>query len=177
MSTNDSVVILANGRAENKILTGSSGNVSLFAGALTSIMKELAIAIVRDGEGATKVIRISVEGAKSNKEAKTAAFAVARSNLVKTAFFGKDPNWGRVISAIGASGIALKTDAVELLFNGIPLFSRGSVLKRDEKTLAKIMEQDLIDVLIKLSMGRGSFTAHASDLSYDYVRINADYHT
>lgn len=177
MSTNDSVIILANGRAGNKKLKREYGNVSRFNDALISVLKVLALAIVRDGEGSTKVIRIFVEGAKSDTEAKIAAFAVARSNLVKTAFFGKDPNWGRIISAVGASGIKLRTEKLELYFDGVPLFIKGLASRPNKKKLAGIMEKEQVNVQIKLACGNGSYTAYASDLGYDYIKINADYHT
>jgi len=177
MSTNDTVIILANGRAGNKSLTGRSRERSAFQEILSEILRELALSIVRDGEGATKVIGIRVEEARTREEAKKVAFSIARSNLVKTAFFGQDPNWGRIISAIGASGVALSVGDVSLYFDQIPLFNQGRGVKGNESKLSEVMKKEYIQVIVKLGTGKGFFSAYASDLTYDYVRINAHYHT
>ncbi len=177
MSTNDTVIILANGRAGNKSLTGRSREQSAFQEILSEILRELAISIVRDGEGATKVIGIRVEEARTREEAKKVAYSIARSNLVKTAFFGQDPNWGRIISAIGAAGVALSVGDVSLYFDQIPLFNQGRGVKGNERKLSEVMKKEYIQVIVKLGTGKGVFSAYASDLTYDYVRINAHYHT
>jgi glutamate N-acetyltransferase/amino-acid N-acetyltransferase len=177
MSTNDTVILLANGRAGNKSLTGRSRDLSAFRDMLFEILRALALSIVRDGEGATKVIGIRVEEARTREEAKIVAFTIARSNLVKAAFFGQDPNWGRIISAIGASGVALSVGDVRLYFDKIPLFRKGRGVEGNEKKLSEVMKKEYIQVLVKLGNGKGFFSAYASDLTYDYVRINAHYHT
>jgi len=178
MSTNDTVLLLAGGQAGNRILTGRSRDLPLFRGVLNDVMRTLALSIVRDGEGATKVITIRVEEARSREEARKAAFSIARSNLVKAAFYGQDPNWGRIIAAVGASGIPLAVDGVRLYFEDLLLFSKGrGVDRRDETKLAALMKKPSILVKVKLGTGRASFTAYASDLSHDYVSINAHYHT
>jgi len=175
MSTNDTAIIMANGFAKNASLHEKSEGLSLFREALFDVTMSLAKLIVRDGEGATKLIEIVVEGAESESDAKEVAYAVARSNLVKTAFFGEDPNWGRIISAVGSTGIALSPDSVELYLDGIPLFSGGRGVEDNVKKLADVMKRDSVGVLIRLGMGNKSFRMHASDLSHEYVDINSLY--
>lgn len=177
MSTNDTAIILANGIAGNRTIAGPSNGLTNFRNALFDVTTGLAKSIVRDGEGATKLIKIVIEEARSLADAKKVAYGIAKSNLVKTAFFGADPNWGRIITAIGSAGVSVPTDSVELHFDGVPLFRHGKGIKSGEKELSKIMEQDNIQVSVKLGMGRKSFRLYTSDLSYDYVKINAHYHT
>jgi len=177
MSTNDTVILMANGSAGNMRMTRRSGNLSLFQQTLDEVLCGLALAIVRDGEGATKVIAVTVEEARSREEARRVAFSVARSNLVKAAFFGKDPNWGRIISAIGASGVSVSVDRVRLYFDNVALFRKGRSVNTDPEKLKAIMEKQYIQVLVRLGQGRAAFSAFASDLTYDYVKINAHYHT
>lgn len=177
MSTNDTVIILANGVAENRPIEQSSEDVALFRDTLSDVMVFLAKSIVRDGEGATKLIEIAVEGARKVEEAKDLAYAVANSNLVKTAFFGEDPNWGRIMSAIGSRGIPFSIDAVELYVGDVLLFKNGEGRKDIGDRLSSIMKKDTIEVVIKVGMGRESFKLYTSDLSYEYVKINALYHS
>jgi glutamate N-acetyltransferase/amino-acid N-acetyltransferase len=175
MSTNDTAIIMANGLAKNASIHEKSAGLPIFREALFDVMMSLAKSIVRDGEGATKLIEIVVEGAETASDAKKVAYAVARSNLVKTAFFGEDPNWGRIISAIGSTGIDLSPESVELYFEGIPLFSGGKGVKGNVKRLAEVMKEDTISVLIRLEMGTESFQIYTSDLSYEYIKINSLY--
>jgi glutamate N-acetyltransferase/amino-acid N-acetyltransferase len=177
MSTNDTAIILANGFAGNPEITKRSGTLDRFGEMLSALLAELARGLVRDGEGATKVIEITVEEAKTLCDAKRVAYAIANSNLVKTAFFGGDPNWGRIISAAGSVGIDLPVDKVRLFFEGIPIFACGKGVPDQEEELAAIMKQSEIRVRIGLGMGRRSWTVCTSDLSFDYVKINAHYHT
>lgn len=177
MSTNDTAIILANGLAGNAEITNRSGALDRFRQMLSALLTELARALVRDGEGATKVIEITVEEAKTLGDARRAAYAVANSNLVKTAFFGGDPNWGRIISAVGSAGIDLPVEKVRLFFDDVPLFAGGTGCPGREKELAAIMRRADIRVRIGLGMGKRSWTVCASDLTYDYVKINAQYHT
>ncbi len=177
MSTNDTAIILANGIAGNRTITGPSKGLTNFRNALFDVTTGLAKSIVRDGEGATKLIKIVIEEARSLGDAKKVAYGIAKSNLVKTAFFGADPNWGRIIAAIGSAGVSVPADSVELHFDGVPLFRHGKGIKRDKKELSEIMERDNIRVSVKLGMGKKSFRLYTSDLSYDYVKINAHYHT
>jgi glutamate N-acetyltransferase/amino-acid N-acetyltransferase len=177
MSTNDTVIILANGIAGNKILKGPSRGLAAFENALVEVMTGLVKSIVRDGEGATKIIEIVVDEARSYGEARKVAYCIANSNLVKTAFFGEDPNWGRIIAAIGSAGIPVSPDSVELYFDGIPLFLGGTGTKQDKRDLSVIMSKDTVMVTVKLGMGKRSFRLYASDLTHEYVTINAHYHT
>jgi len=177
MSTNDTAIILANGRAGNNPLRRRSAGWRRLREMLFSVTENLAKAMVRDGEGATKLIEVTVEGARTLADARKAAYAVCRSNLVKAAFFGRDPNWGRIISALGAAGIAIDPALTELFFEEAPLFLKGKGSGSDPERLRQIMEQPEIRVRIRLGEGRRSFRMFASDLTYEYVRINAEYHT
>ena len=177
MSTNDTVLLLANGLAGNRKIRTSTRDYTVFAGMLADVMTELAKMIVRDGEGATKLIEIVVEGAKTAGEARAVAYQIARSNLVKTAFYGGDPNWGRIISAAGAAGVALDAGAVELAFDGLPLFRQGQGISDHLKDLAEVMKKEQIRVVLKLGQGSKSFRVYSSDLTLDYVKINAHYTT
>ncbi len=177
MSTNDTVIMLANGVAGNASLKGRSPGASVFRDTLDQVMIDLAKEIVRDGEGATKVIHIIVDEARSRKEAQKIAYCIANSNLVKTAFYGGDPNWGRIIAAVGSAGIPVSPDSVRLFLDDIPLFHDGTGVREGREKLARIMKNDSIQVLVKLGMGRQSFQLFASDLTHEYVTINAHYHT
>ena len=177
MSTNDTALILANGFAGNPEITKRSKTLGCFGEMLSSLLAELARGLVRDGEGATKVIEITVEEAKTLRDARRVAYAVANSNLVKTAFFGGDPNWGRIISAVGSVGIDLPVDRVSLFFENVPMFAGGKGIQSQREELADIMKQTDIRVQIALGMGRRSWTVCTSDLSFEYVKINAHYHT
>lgn len=177
MSTNDTALILANGVAGNPSIRRGSSHLGRFGEVLSALLSELARGLVKDGEGATKVIEITVEEAKTLRDARRVAYAVANSNLVKTAFFGGDPNWGRIISAAGSVGIDLPVDRVRLFFEDIPLFACGTGVPGREGELAAIMKQNEIRVRIALGMGQRSWTICTSDLTFDYVKINAHYHT
>jgi glutamate N-acetyltransferase/amino-acid N-acetyltransferase len=177
MSTNDTALILANGFAGNREITKRSGSLDRFREMLSALLDELARGLVRDGEGATKVIEITVEEAKTVSDARRVAYAVANSNLVKTAFFGGDPNWGRIISAVGSVGIDLPVDRVRLFFEDVPVFADGKGSLDQPEKLAGVMKQTEIRVRIGLGMGRRSWTVCTSDLSFDYIKINAHYHT
>jgi glutamate N-acetyltransferase/amino-acid N-acetyltransferase len=177
MSTNDTAIILANGIAGNKRLTSSSVHTSLFKEMLSLVMSDLALDMVRDGEGATKIIDIFVDGAKSTSDAKRIAYAIANSNLVKTAFYGCDPNWGRIMAAAGSTGVEFPVEGVALYIENIPVFTRGCRTDGHEKELAEIMHRKEIKVRLLLGMGNKSYRVCASDLSMEYIRINAHYHT
>ncbi len=169
MSTNDTVILLANGLAGNRKIRTSTRDFTVFTGMLTGAMTELAKSIVRDGEGATKLIEIVVGGARTAGEAKAVAYQIARSNLVKTAFYGGDPNWGRIISAAGAAGVALDASAVELTFDGLPLFRQGQGISSHLKELAEVMKKEQIRVVLNLGQGSKNFRVYSSDLTLDYV--------
>lgn len=144
---------------------------------LFGVMSDLSDAIVRDGEGATKFIEIIVDEACSITDAKKVAYAVANSSLVKTAFYGGDPNWGRILAAAGSTGINLPVDSVKLYFEEIPVFVHGKGVDGHEKELLEIMSKRKIKVFLKLGMGNKSQRICTSDLTCDYVRINAHYST
>ncbi|MEK6654826.1 MAG: bifunctional glutamate N-acetyltransferase/amino-acid acetyltransferase ArgJ, partial [Thermodesulfobacteriota bacterium] len=146
MSTNDTAIILANGFARNPRIKKGSRHLGRFAELLSSLMSELARELVRDGEGATKVIEITVEEARTLGDAQRVAYAIANSNLVKTAFFGGDPNWGRIISAAGSAGIPLPVDQVRLFFEDVPVFSGGKGVSGREAELAGVMNKTQIRV-------------------------------
>ena len=177
MSTNDTAIILANGLAGNNPLERAQARLQRFRDMLTDVLMELSLAVVKDGEGATKFISIIVEGAKSRSDARRAAYSIANSNLVKTAFFGEDPNWGRIIAALGSSGIPLEKEKVSLSIGGLPVFSQDTPVSISLNKLKGIFEKDRIDVHVQLGGGDKSYCVYTSDLSYDYVKINAEYRT
>lgn len=175
-STNDTVLILANGAAGNRPLTSRSKEMDRLQDALNHVTRELAKMIVRDGEGATKVIEINVKGAASATAAKKAANVIGRSNLVKTAFFGMDPNWGRIAAAVGYSGIKVLPEKMEIYFNDVQVVKKGLCVGGDwEKKAREAMKGSEVKVTVNLNLGRGEATIWASDLTYEYVKINASY--
>lgn len=177
MSTNDTAIIMANGTANNKPIRKGSKDYFVFREMLSAVALELAQAIVRDGEGATKFIEITIEGAASTGDAKKAAYAVADSNLVKTAFFGCDPNWGRIISAIGSAGISVSTDEAQVSFEDTIIFLGGKGQSVNKQRISEIMSQPSIKLRVNLGAGKKRFCLYTSDLSFEYVKINAHYHT
>jgi glutamate N-acetyltransferase/amino-acid N-acetyltransferase len=177
MSTNDTAIILANGVAGNPLIVSRSKSLPVFRDMLVSVLSELSLAMVRDGEGATKVIRIEVQGARTRHDAKRIAYAIANSNLFKTACFGEDPNWGRIIAAAGSAGIPLTVDAVDVYFDDMAVFKGGRGIPGNIKKLQQIMAKDELCLRVQIAAGSKSFCLHTSDLTYDYVKINAHYHT
>ncbi|OPY89445.1 MAG: Arginine biosynthesis bifunctional protein ArgJ [Syntrophus sp. PtaU1.Bin208] len=177
MSTNDTALILANGRAGNRQIRRRSRDYAPFREMLFAVLDDLCRGMVRDGEGATKLIELVVDGARTEGEARRVAYAVANSNLVKTAFYGGDPNWGRIISAAGSIGIPLPVEAVRLVFEEVCLFEDGQGTAFPSDRVAAIMAQETIRVRLELGMGNKGFRIYASDLSFEYVKINAHYHT
>lgn len=177
MSTNDTVLVLANGRAGNRPFRKGDRDGRTFRGMLAAVLEEMALAMVRDGEGATRVVTLEVSGGRTKAEARRVAYAVGNSNLFKTACFGGDPNWGRVIGAVGAAGVPVNPDAVEVSFGGVTVFAGGRGIPAATAKLARVMAADRIHVRINLSAGTGAFVLHTSDLTFDYVKINAHYTT
>ncbi len=176
-STNDSFLILANGAAGNDpIREGSPESVQLQA-ALERVARELARSIARDGEGATKLITVKVTDAASEFDARTAARAVASSSLVKTAVHGGDPNWGRIVCALGYSGAELALDRLHLRVGSLVVFERGAGVDVDLAAVRQAFEQPEIEIVATLGLGEGSAESWGCDLSEEYVRINADYTT
>ena len=177
MSTNDMVIVLANGEANNAKITEENADYQIFFDKLMMLCTELAKQIAADGEGASKFLTINVKGAKSFADAKTVGMAIANSPLVKTAFFGEDPNWGRVICAVGYSGADMVPEKTIVKFGGITIFANGTGATYDEKALAHVMKQKDIVIDIELNMGQEDATVWSCDLSYEYVKINGEYHT
>jgi glutamate N-acetyltransferase / amino-acid N-acetyltransferase len=176
-STNDSFLILANGAAGNEpIRTGSSEADELRA-AIEDVARELARSIARDGEGASKLITVRVLDAASDADARIAARAVASSSLVKTAVHGGDPNWGRIVCALGYSGAELALDRLHLTIGGLVVFERGAGVDVDLAAVREAFEQPEIEIVATLGLGDADAEAWGCDLSEEYVRINADYTT
>ncbi len=171
-STNDTVMLLANKQS-------SHYNKEAFAEALNKIMFELAMLILKDGEGANKLVAFEVKGAKSEEDAKRASMALSNSLLVKTALFGEDPNWGRIASTIGASGIACDDETLTIHYDDLLIYSsefRELDKVREEKAY-KVMKQERFKVTCDIGLGDASYTSYGCDLSYEYVKINAEYRT
>jgi len=175
-STNDMVLIMANGVAGNTRLDRS--HIKEFERGLTDVMGELAYMIAKDGEGATKVIEIEVHGAATKDDANTAARSVGNSNLVKTAVFGQDPNWGRIMAALGSSGIKMEQDKVQIWIDGIKVVDGGLMTsEQEERKAAEKMKNEQLTITINLNQGRWKDRIITCDLTYDYIRINAGYRT
>ena len=177
-STNDTALIMANGQAGNQPLAEGVAGAVEFAALLNEILLSLAKAIVKDGEGATKFVAITISGARSDADAKRAALAVANSALVKTAFFGQDANWGRIFAAVGYSGAEVDPDRLTLAFDEVLMARAGIFAGGDaEARGTEVLRQSEFTVTVDLGLGEGRATVYTSDLSYDYVKINADYRT
>jgi glutamate N-acetyltransferase / amino-acid N-acetyltransferase len=177
-STNDMISVIANSQAGNKAIDDvGSAAYRQFAAALKQVCTYLAQQVVRDGEGATKFLAITVKGAKDFADAKTAAMAVAKSPLVKTAFFGQDPNWGRIFCAVGYSGAQVDEQKTSLALGGLTIAEKGVGVSTDTKELQKVMAAKDIAVEINLNIGSGEATVWTCDFSYEYIKINADYST
>ncbi len=178
MSTSDMVAILANGMAHNRNITFSSkSDLALFQKALDYVTLNMAKAIVKDGEGATKFIQIEIHEAKSVSEAKKIARTIAESPLVKTAINGEDPNWGRIVSAAGYAGVTLDESKLNLSVNNVTIYKKGLPVTPAPKKLDSVMKKKEITIQLHLGMGNKSTTLWTCDLSKEYVSINADYHT
>jgi glutamate N-acetyltransferase/amino-acid N-acetyltransferase len=174
-STNDMVLVLANGRNGEAV---SPEDLDEFNRGLTSVMKELATMIVRDGEGATKVVQVTVKGAATAEEALTAARTVANSSLVKTAFYGQDPNWGRIMAALGRSGIHMVEEKISILIDGIKIVDGGlGIGEGAERKAADRMTNKEFNLTIDLNQGEHEDTIITCDLTHEYITINADYRT
>ncbi len=174
-STNDSVFVLANGASGAEIKTTSEYRA--FSEALTAVLKELAMLIVRDGEGATRFVKLNIENAATYEQAVRVGRAVGTSPLVKTAIFGGDPNWGRVVSAIGNSDAKFDPTKVELRIEGISVYRKDEPQKVDLQVLEDLFSKKEIEITIRLNAGKESAQVFTCDLSYDYVKINGEYTT
>jgi len=177
MSTNDMVVMLANGQAGNKLLTEADQEYGLFRDVLLLVCTELAKMIARDGEGATKLLEVQVKGAASEQEARTIAREIAGSSLVKTALHGEDANWGRILSAAGAAGVPFDPNKVDVYLGDLQVAAQGKAISFDEEEAKSILKKSEVTITVDLHNGNASGIAWGCDLSYDYVRINAHYRT
>ncbi|QOY52534.1 bifunctional glutamate N-acetyltransferase/amino-acid acetyltransferase ArgJ [Candidatus Sulfurimonas baltica] len=171
-STNDTVLLLANGKS-------GAYEKEAFKEALFNVMHFLALEMVRDGEGATKLVTYNVTGAKDDREAEIAAKALSDSLLVKTALFGEDPNWGRIASTVGASGVEANEESLKISFDNLCVYDKGELYFNEEmeKQCAAVMQQSKFTISCDLGIGEGSFKAYGCDLGHEYVKINADYRT
>ena len=178
MSTNDMAIVMANGAAGNKEITSADeSDYKVFYQNLKEICQLLSQEIAADGEGATKFLTINVKGASSSADAKAVAMSIAKSPLVKTAFFGEDPNWGRVICAIGYAGVTMIPEKTTVAFGGVPVFAAGMGAKASPEALRAVMEEHDIVIDVEMGLGDGEATVWSCDLSYEYVKINGEYHT
>lgn len=175
MSTNDMVLLLANGEAKNKSIKDHTEEYQLFVAALEYVLTKLAKMIARDGEGATKLVEILVTGAKSEDDAVQAAKAVANSNLVKTAIHGSDANWGRILAAVGYSGIDFNPDLVEISFDEVQILKKNYEIVLDEEKAKAALSKDSVVVTIDLNQGTQNARVWTCDLTKEYVHINASY--
>ncbi|MGG1401405.1 bifunctional ornithine acetyltransferase/N-acetylglutamate synthase [Bacillus salipaludis] len=176
-STNDMVLVLANGLAENNLLTKDHPDWDGFVTGLKIVSEELAKKIARDGEGATKLIEVTVEGAQNQKDASIVGKSIISSSLVKTAIFGTDANWGRIVTAIGYSGVPVQPNAIKVAIGPYQVFENGLPCPFDETEVKNYLEQETIQIFVKLNQGNHSATAWGCDLTYDYVKINGSYRT
>lgn len=176
-STNDMAVIMANGLAGNKEIIDESLDYIYFRDALTAVCTSLAKAIARDGEGATKMIEVKVLGAATEQDARLAARSVAGSSLVKAAVFGNDANWGRVICAAGYSGAVFAPDKFDIFLGDVQVARDGGSLEFSEELALDVLKQGTVTITLDFKSGGCAATAWGCDLSYDYVKINADYRT
>jgi len=176
MSTNDTVLVLANGMSGMEIKRGSP-EAKLFKEALDAITLNLAQKMVMDGEGATKFVTVEITGAANGQDAVLCARAIANSMLCKTAWFGCDPNWGRILAAAGYSGAKFSPEKVTLDYDEQPVVRGGMDAGVSESVLAEVLKRRKFSVKLNLGAGSASHTHWTSDISYEYVKINADYHT
>ena len=177
MSTNDMAIVLANGAAGNPKITEKNADYEAFKETLLELCQGISEKIAADGEGATKFITVHVKGAKSFVDAKTVGMSVANSPLVKTAFFGEDPNWGRVICAVGYAGVPMNPNHTTVKFGGIPVYADGMGVSYDADALRALMTAHDIVVEIDLKDGTEEAKVWTCDFSYEYVKINGEYHT
>lgn len=176
-STNDMVLILANGQAGNHVIDGEGKDYDAFCAALELVCRKLAMAIARDGEGATRMLEVQVLGMPTEHDARLAARGVTASNLVKSAIFGKDANWGRVICALGYSGAEFNPDTVDIHIGDVQVAQNGASLPFNEEKAAELLDKDHVVFKINCKAGDYQATAWGCDLTYEYVRINGSYRT
>jgi len=175
-STNDTVLCLANGLAQNPIIQSHSADHKTFQHALNELCQTLAMKICQDGEGATKIVEILVQGAKNDHDAKLITKTIATSPLVKTALFGEDPNWGRFMVAIGRAGPAIQPEQIEISFDHVKMVKNGQeMIPSTERQVQRVMKKKSYTITIKVGKGKAAAKVWTTDFSYDYVKINASY--
>lgn len=174
-STNDMVLLLANGMAGNEILTEDHPQWPVFASMLTQTAQDLAKAIARDGEGATKLIEVHVKGAATDQAARILSKQIVGSSLVKTAVYGNDANWGRIVSAAGHANVPLDTTKVDVMIGDTVMLKNSEVVPFDEEIAKAYLQGEVVRIEVDFHMGDGSATAWGCDLTYKYVEINASY--
>jgi glutamate N-acetyltransferase/amino-acid N-acetyltransferase len=176
MSTNDTVLIMANGMVGNEPIKRNTLSFRSFSSALADITYELGRLIVKDGEGATKLVEIVVRNARKQRDAEKAASAIANSPLVKTALYGNDANWGRIMAAMGSSGIAIKETTTDIYFGKVRVVKNGISQGKDKEAANTIRGKELT-ITVDLHLGTSSSRILTCDLTEDYIRINAEYRT
>jgi len=176
MSTNDTVLIMANGLSDNEVIRRGTGALTVFTAALSEVCYELSRLIVKDGEGATKVIEIQIINARNDRQADRAAFAIANSLLVKTAIYGNDANWGRFMAVLGYSKIMIHEDKTDIFINGLKIAGRGKGTGKDKEAAESLRNKE-VKIVIDLHLGSGKAKVLTCDLTEAYVKINAEYRT
>lgn len=176
-STNDSVFILANGLAENRSIKTIDADFNIFLENLKEICIDLAKMIIKDAEGSKKFVEIEILNARNEEQARRIASCVATSPLVKTAMFGNDPNWGRIMAAIGRSNADINPNKIDVYFKQIKVAMNGALIKMDEKKLKNILKEKEVKIRIDIKQGKTGLIYYTCDFSYDYIKINADYTT
>jgi glutamate N-acetyltransferase/amino-acid N-acetyltransferase len=175
-STNDTAIFMASGASGLDVTEGTHA-YEQFEALLSHVCVELSKMVARDGEGATKLVTIQVEGAGSEADAKLVALTIANSPLVKTAIFGRDPNWGRLAMAAGRAGVSFDPSELRISLGDVEVFRNGEPLNFDQEAAQAAMNGDTLDIVVRVGSGSGSWRAWTCDFSYDYVKINAEYHT
>ena len=176
-STNDTVLVMANGLAGNKPISADSRQAAVFQEALDQVCIYLAKAMARDGEGAGKLIEVTVSGAATVAEARLAARTIVSSSLVKTAVYGNDPNWGRIVAAVGRSGVEVVAAKITLYIGDICLVKGGNPLPFDKKSVVAVLNKGEVAIGLNLNLGAASAIAWGCDMSEEYVTINSQYTT
>ena len=176
-STNDMVLVLSNGCTLNKEILPDTADFEKFTAMLNFVMQDLAKKIAKDGEGATKLIEVNVVNAPNEEDARMMAKSVVGSSLVKTAIFGEDPNWGRILAAVGYAGVDVPVENIDIKLGDLPVMLASSPVSFDEEEMADVMQADQVTITVDLHAGEALGQAWGCDLSYDYVKINALYRT
>jgi glutamate N-acetyltransferase/amino-acid N-acetyltransferase len=176
-STNDTAIILASGFAGNQAITRQDSNYKKFAAVLADLCDDLARQMAADAEGATRIFKVVIAGAASKTDAKKCARAIADYDLVKCAIHGADPNWGRIICAAGSCGVEINTKKLSCKIGNVTVFRNGQPVKFNPKTVSKIISRKEHTITVDLGAGKVSDFCYGCDLSREYVKINADYHT